>query len=102
MVYIQTGLKFVIDSVFSTLNHDFLIKSLQDYLTADAQFNNNINDQIANIAIKREARSMCQSAEWGMRALQSSFPCMLERLVYEERGELRIIMKMMILLSGAI
>jgi hypothetical protein len=33
-----------------------------------------------------------------MRALQSSFPHLLDRLVYEERGEQRIIMKMMILL----
>jgi hypothetical protein len=51
-----------------------------------------------SIRVKRAATSMRQAAEWGMRALQSSFPRMLDRLVYEERGERRIIMKMMILL----
>ena len=71
---IQTSLKFVVDFAFSTLSHYFLIKSLQDDLTADAQFDNNINNQIANITIKREARSMRHSAKWVMRALQSSFP----------------------------
>ena len=33
-----------------------------------------------------------------MRSLQSSFPRLGDRLVYEERGERRIMMKMMILL----
>ena len=36
-VYNNTGLKFVIDSAFSTVNHDFVIKSSQDDLTADLQ-----------------------------------------------------------------
>jgi hypothetical protein len=89
-VYNKTGLKFVIDSAFATLNHDFLIKSSQDDLTADSQYNN-LEDQIANIAIKREATSMRQSAEWGMRALQSSFPRLKDTLAYEERGKWQII-----------
>ena len=71
---------------FATLNHDFLIKSSQDDLTADSQYNN-LEDQIANIAIKREATSMHQSAEWCMRALQSSFPRLKDTLAYEEHCE---------------
>ena len=41
---------------------------------------------------------MQQSAEWGMRAIQSSFPRIQDRFVYEEFGERKIILKMMILL----
>ena len=41
---------------------------------------------------------MRQSSEWGMRALQSSFPRLKDRMIYEETGERKIIMKMMILL----
>jgi len=88
-VYNRTGLKFVIDSAFSTINHNFLIKSSQDDLTADWQYES-IEDQIADIAIKREATSMRQSAEWGMRALQSSFPRLKDTMTYEEPGERRI------------
>ena len=58
-------------------------------MTKDAEFNN-IDDQIANIAVKREATSMHQSAEWGMRAIQSSFPRLKDQLIYEENGEQRI------------
>ena len=41
---------------------------------------------------------MRQSAEWGMRTLQASFPRLKDRMIYEETGERRIIMKMMVLL----
>lgn len=34
-----------------------------------------------------EALSLCQSAEWGMRALQSAMPCLQARWHYEERNE---------------
>jgi hypothetical protein len=88
-VYMMSGLKFVIDSAFSSLNHEFLIKSSQDDLTADAQYEN-IDDQITNIAMKREATSMRQSAEWGMRAVQASFPRLKDTMIYEEYGERRI------------
>ena len=51
-----------------------------------------------SIQINRATTSMSQAAEWGMRSLQSLFPRLGDRLVYEERGERRIMMKMMILL----
>ena len=41
---------------------------------------------------------MHQSAEWGMRAIQSSFPRLKDRFVYEETGERKIIFKFMLLL----
>jgi hypothetical protein len=41
---------------------------------------------------------MRQAAEWGMRAIQSSFPRLKDTFVYEETGEHRIVMKMLCLL----
>jgi hypothetical protein len=89
-VYNETGLKFVINSAFASGQFRFLIKSSQDDLTADDE-HDNIQDQIADIAVKRAATSMRQSAEWGMRAVQSSFPCLKDTMLYEEHGEKRII-----------
>ena len=58
-VYNDTGLKFVIDSAFCSSKVDFLIKSSQDYLTAD---NNlvDLQDILDDLAVKREATSMQQ------------------------------------------
>ena len=39
------------------------------------------------LAIQREATSMRQSAEWGMRSFQSSFPRIKDRIPFKERGE---------------
>jgi hypothetical protein len=89
-VHDEYGLKCVVDSAFCSFNHDFIIKSSQDDLTADPQYENLMEQQI-NIAEKREATSMRQSAEWGMRAVQSSFPRLKDIMQYEERGERRII-----------
>ena len=55
-------------------------------------------EQQINIAEKREATSMCQSAVLGMRAVQSSFPRLKDVMQYEERGERRIIFDCMFLL----
>ena len=51
-----------------------------------------------DLAKKREATSMRQSAEWGMRAIQASFPRLKDRFTYEEYGERRIILTCMFLL----
>lgn len=89
-VYQQTGLKFVIDSAFSSMDYDFLMKSSQDKLTASDEFTT-IEEQIVNIAVKREAMSMRQCVEWGMRAVQSSFRRLKDTMIYEEHGERQII-----------
>ena len=49
-------------------------------------------------AVFEATTSMRQSAEWGMRALQCSFPRIQDRFLYEEYGERKIILKMMVLL----
>ena len=91
------GLKFVIDSAFSTANINFLIKSSQDYLTADDGLDT-YEEQVDNIAVKRAATSMRQSAEWGVGAVQSSFPRLKDTMKYEEQGERRYIFTCLFLL----
>jgi hypothetical protein len=59
-------------------------------LRADNQYDN-LDDQIANIAAKREVMSMQQCAEGGMRAVQSSFPTLTDTMVFEECNKRRII-----------
>jgi hypothetical protein len=39
-----------------------------------------------------------QTAEWGMRMIQTSVPRIKDRFVYEERGKRRIYLKLLILL----
>ena len=66
-VYENSGTagKCTVDSAFSRKRYDFLIKSSQTDPDSDDH-----NDYVVN----EEATSMRQSAEWGMRAFQSSFP----------------------------
>ena len=94
-VYKDTGGICTVDSAFQVRNAPYLLKSSQQTLIGEGETEEEI---LTSIRVKRAATSMRQAAEWGMRALQSSFPCLLDRLVYEERGERRITMKMMILL----
>ena len=74
-----------------------MIKSSQDFLVADNGLEHPV-DVIANIDVKRAATSMCQAAEWGMRAVQASFPRLKDTRPYEEFGERRIILTCMFLL----
>jgi len=39
-----------------------------------------------------------QLSEWGMRGLQVSFPYLKDRLIYEEIGERKIILQLIVLL----
>ena len=81
--------KCTVDLAFARKCCPFLIKSSQ----AD-QVTNDPNELIVNC----EATSMHQFAEWGMRSVQASFPRLKDRFIYEEYGERRLIMKMMLLL----
>lgn len=80
--------KCTVDSAFSKKRSPFLIKSQQ----ADPD-----GDDV-NAAVIMQAKSMRQSAEWGMRSLQASFPRLKDRFIYEEFGERRVMMKMCLLL----
>ena len=47
---------------------------------------------------KIEAPLAWQKVELGMRMIQTSFPWLKDRFVYEERGEWRIYLKMLVLI----
>ncbi len=86
------GVRCAVDSGFGKIDRDFMVKSTQDDLTS-----NKTTQQEAklDVRMKRAATSMWQSAEWGMRGFQASFPRMKDCFEHRER---RIIMKMYVLL----
>ena len=94
-MYDETGGKCTVDSAFGKVNKPFLIKSSQDYLVSTMP---TCEEQRLDLQRKRQATSMRQAAEWGMRAIQSSFPCLKDAFVYEDTGERLILMKMLCLI----
>ena len=95
LMYDQHGVVCTADSAFaSKTNKPFILKSSQQHPVEGAD----LADYRQQVAIFEEATSMRQSAEWGMRAVQSSFPRLKDRLLYETNGERRIIFKSIFLL----
>jgi hypothetical protein len=94
-MYNETGGKCTVDSAFGKVNRPFLIKSSQDYLVSTMPTR---QEQRLDLQRKRQVTSMRQAAEWGMRAIQSSFPHLKDTFVYEDTGEHHILMKMVCLL----
>jgi hypothetical protein len=94
-IYQETGGKCRVDLAFGKVNQVFLIKSLQDYLVSLAP---TCQELRLDLIQKRQATAMREAAEWGMQAIQSSFPCLKDTFVYEETGEHCIVMKMICLL----
>jgi len=87
-VYEETGAKCTVDSAFSKLNRPYLIKSGKK----------NLNLSREDQRILAAATSMRQSAEWGMKAFQSSFPRIKDRIPWEYKGKRKLVLKMLILL----
>jgi hypothetical protein len=77
-----------VDSAFARKKYPFLIKSGKKNL----ELNRNERE------IRKQATSMRQSAEWGMRCFQSSFPRVKDRIKWEDYGRRKSMLKMMILL----
>lgn len=94
-MYNKYGGKCTADSAFRGEAYPFLIKSAQDPLLARGDTRAEIEQ---NVRIQLEATSMRQAAEWGMRAVQSSFPRLKDRFVYEENGERQRVLHSMFLL----
>ena len=46
-----------------------------------------------------QATSLCQSAEWGMRAIQGSFPRLKDRLIFSEDADHRNVFLHLIAMS---
>jgi DDE superfamily endonuclease len=88
-VYERTAGKCCVDSAFSSSTHPFLIKSSQNVLRG-----NNPND----LLIQTQATSLRQAAEWGMRAIQSAFPRLKDRIRYENNGERQVYLQLVPLL----
>ena len=89
LLYERNGGKCVMDSAFCARGNDFVIKSIQNYHSAK---------NADEFMMLTEATSMRQAAEWGMRALQGSFPRLKCRIVYEEKGERQLIIESIVLL----
>jgi hypothetical protein len=91
LVYLRDGAKCTVDSAFGNVSRDFLIKSLQELI--------HIEDRVEH-RIARDATSMRQFAELGMRAFQSSMPGLKDCMKFETPGEQRVTLTMMILLHN--
>ncbi len=87
-VYNQTGGRCTVDSAFARNSYPFLVKSCKP----------TVDMSIDDIRTAKEATSMRQSSEWGMRAFQSSFPRIKDRIALEYRGQRKLTMKFLILL----
>ena len=88
-VYRKYGGKCVADSAFST-TYPFIIKSSQETDTDDYDQN----------FVNLQATCMRQSAKWGMRSLKASFPRLKDRIIYEEKGERKLILDLIIYLHN--
>jgi len=89
------GVKCTADLAFGAKQYPFLIKSSQDPLLATGETQEEV---VAQVRTQLEATSMRQAAEWGMRAVQSSFPRLKDRFIYEEEGERQRVLRSMFLL----
>ena len=85
-LYDRHNVKVVVDSAFASGMHKSLIKSAQSTLRAKTK---------REVRIINEATQMRQSSEWGMRSLQGSFPRLKDRILYEEKGDRRLMLEMM-------
>ena len=85
------GARAVVDSAFGSERRKSLLKSYQ-----------NNTDQEGRMRQKTElfgaATAVRQLSEWGMNGLQASFPRLKDRLRYEEVGERKLIMSLIVLL----
>jgi DDE superfamily endonuclease len=88
-VYKRTGGICCVDSAFASGNVPYLIRSAQDI---------NIAKSAKEMAMMKEATSLRQAAEWGMRAIQGSMPRLTEKIKYETKGERKIVLKLVPLL----
>ena len=74
LVYDTTGGIAVVDSAFSKKRCPFLIKSGK----------RKPGETLLQTTIRRQATSLRQSAEWGMRAIQGSFPRLKDKILFSQ------------------
>ena len=81
--------KVLMDSAFASNMYEFIIQSSQNIPVTEGR---------QAMLLGQQATSCRQSAEWGMRGLQGSFPRLKDRIIYEENGEQAIILRFITLL----
>jgi hypothetical protein len=94
-VFWMTGTKCCVESAFGKVDRTYLYKSSQVILASNAL---TLQERILDLQRKRQAILARLTAEWGMLAMQTSFPRLKGRFAYKERGEWRIVLKMFVLL----
>ena len=94
-VYCTTGGKCCVHLAFGRVKRNYLYKSSQDHLGSKAP---TCWERKLDLQRKRQVTSARQTAEWGMLMMQASFSRVKDRVVYEERGERRIVLKMFVIL----
>jgi DDE superfamily endonuclease len=88
-VFERTGRRCCVDSAFCVQANPCLLRSYQKLMDATGPM---------HMLRMEQATSLRQAAEWGMRAIQSAFPRMRDRIHYEENGERRIYLSLLPLL----
>jgi hypothetical protein len=86
-LYNNFGAKTAVDSAFCKVNQPYLIKS-----------SNVVHNTPLEMAVNEQATSMRQTSEWGMNGFQRSFPRMQDRYRYEENGDRKLSLMLIILL----
>ena len=88
-LYNEFEVKVVVDSAFNLAGKPYLIRSSQDDPTdAGAR----------GVQLNRAATSVRQLSEHGMRMIQGQFPRLKDPMLYEEFGDRRVILNLMVLL----
>ena len=91
-IFVAHGGKVVVDSAFGVGDREYLIKSAQQ----DPVGHGDPVENAKRVAINRAATSVRQLSEWGMRTIQAQFPRLTETLDYEEDGERKVILQLMV------
>lgn len=79
-VHRRTGAICCLDSAFASSKADFLIMSSEDLSKAKTA---------ADVLVLRQATSLRQAAEWGMRAIQGAFPRVKDKIQFTDDGKER-------------
>ncbi len=89
--YAATGGRVVVDSAFAKQETTSLVKSFQTNVD-----NQGVARQLPGV--NRDATSVRQLSEWGMRGLQGAFPRLKDRIPWEENGERKLLIQLVIYL----
>eukprot|EP00536_Pseudo-nitzschia_multiseries_P006357 jgi/Psemu1/65555/estExt_Genemark1.C_1340006 len=109
LMYQLYMVKVVVDSAFMLSTNDYLVRSSQyDPLTAPVEIPEGTPNEEATamkqctvcnaITVNRDATSVRQMSEWGMRQIQGGFPRLKDNMLLEETGDRRIILKLVVVL----